>query len=554
MFVTPYQNSANLAGFLTRSIVPEAKPNGEYWTFGVYVVETGALLHQSYELTSQDLARLRVLIRVRINQRYRLRFKLTKVRFRHGRSVSTSARMSTGGSVWTSPNGKTTVSVSGSQVTKSQAAASLRLRSPGRINFPSGGSAQSPSSARPSPETITQPYLNVVELQDPRIIPSNYGITVTPASYIGYQRIWTGVRTPGYWSLKKKQLPVNPHTVSVKYINDGPAIHTSVDDRGPWSSETSIYTKHYSGAGSPVHLPQARNKAIRKLIDDAQLGIEANLAQDFAQVGQTVNIIGSTIRRITGSITSLRHGNVTRAAEHLFGSSRHKYRKGKGPSASKSLADNWLELQYGWKPLLNDIHGTLQSLSSLQGSSDFVNSATSSSSHTTQSSSPVLHYQLPQAGPIGNKTIVTKTVCRLGLRYKIDDHLKSFMAQTGFTNPVNLAWEVLPFSFVVDWFLPIGPFLESLSAWDGLSFSDGFQTLFTKEITAVTLNRSFISPLNSHTTVIVRAQYYSEQVKLDRSRLTSFPAMTFPSFKNGLESVTHALNGLALLKSVFGRS
>lgn len=48
-----------------------------------------------------------------------------------------------------------------------------------------------------------------------------------------------------------------------------------------------------------------------------------------------------------------------------------------------------------------------------------------------------------------------------------------------FGNPVEWAWELIPFSFVVDWGIPIGEWLHSLDALDGISEITG--TVSTKE-------------------------------------------------------------------------
>jgi hypothetical protein len=43
-------------------------------------------------------------------------------------------------------------------------------------------------------------------------------------------------------------------------------------------------------------------------------------------------------------------------------------------------------------------------------------------------------------------------------------------------NPLELAWEVLPFSFVVDWLIPIGDYLSALDALKGVSAVTGTVT------------------------------------------------------------------------------
>jgi len=48
----------------------------------------------------------------------------------------------------------------------------------------------------------------------------------------------------------------------------------------------------------------------------------------------------------------------------------------------------------------------------------------------------------------------------------LDDHwayLKALSASLGVNNPVSIVWNAIPFSFVLDWFLPIGNMLENLA-------------------------------------------------------------------------------------------
>jgi hypothetical protein len=288
------------------------------------------------------------------------------------------------------------------------------------------------------------------------------------------------------------------------------------------------------------------------LINTAQLGIDANLAQDFAQLGQTTRLIGDNAYRIVGSLSALKHGNVLKAANILwhgkgFKGQRRGFSFSSGP---KALANNWLMLQYGWKPLLQDIHGSLQALKFLTNPKDFIQVVTAAASHEATSEKLFKLWQDSNISA-GSEVTMTKTRCKIRLRYKIDDHLKSFLAQLGFTNPVNLAWEILPFSFVADWFFPLGPFLETLSSWDGLVFVDGSQTLFTRSEAVLAIDyrgKGVLQPLRTYE---VTARRNRKTVLLDRSKLTSFPVSNIPSFKNGLSSVTHALNGLALLAKAF---
>jgi len=49
------------------------------------------------------------------------------------------------------------------------------------------------------------------------------------------------------------------------------------------------------------------------------------------------------------------------------------------------------------------------------------------------------------------------------------------------TNPALVAWELVPFSFVADWFVPIGSWLTAIAPLIGITPQDVFRTVFSEE-------------------------------------------------------------------------
>lgn len=406
-----------------------------------------------------------------------------------------------------------------------------------------GGYSRS-SSLRPSPE-IKQ---TTVE-QHNEGNNGGYFLTTANVTYNSYVRSWTGARTPNFGKLKKQQLPVNPHTVSIVETFDYIGAKLSlIPSTGIYFNQFGPHTSNYSAPSSVSHNGYAEFKAIRKLIERAESGIEGNLAQDFVQIGQTTKLVTNTCKRLTKSILALKHGNFSGAARALWDGHMPRY-NGSGPSMSKSLANNWLELQYGWKPLIQDIKASMDALKRLNTANGLlVHRVTASAKVETITSSPLIS-PIGSGKTIGSHNLNQQTTAKYVIRYKIDDKLKAFLAQTGFTNPINLGWEILPFSFVVDWFIPIGPFLETLSSWDGLVFLDGSKTLFTRAVqTSFAEGAETFSGINYEH----HSRYRRQTVLLDRVKLNTFPTAKLPTgFKNGLASVTHATNALALLRAAF---
>lgn len=378
---------------------------------------------------------------------------------------------------------------------------------------------------------------------------------------VTYQRTRGGTVTPNYLKRKKANtLPVNAYSMTLVTNTDGGALIDTWNGNGVggtqsqgFAYEQRIGTAPFGNAPGGSTVPTSvTNRAIKKL--QGKTGPEsANIAQDLLQMSQLTNLIGDTAVRLADSMRALKHGNIAKAVQTLWHTDvKPRYKKNKYPSPTNSIADNWLALQYGWKPLLQDIRGLMDSIARLQLGSVVVYTARSTAHHEENRVS-YMSLGVANSPRIGTQTETFVADVRYGIRYQIDNHLKAFLAQTGFTNPINLAWEVLPYSFVVDWFIPIGPYLEQFSAWDGLVFNDGWKSVTTKLST--TWNVGYSGKLNVSDPNDVQMISYigsrrREEITYARTKLTAFPSQVIPTFKNPV-SPQHALNGLALLISAF---
>lgn len=404
------------------------------------------------------------------------------------------------------------------------------------------------SSLRANPEIAIQAYARVTEAIQP---PNGYSLQSTFGTYPRFHREWTGVRTPGFSKLRPALRPVNASSAVILENSDVGAFLNFIPSTGISANVYGLYTEYYPAPpGFLNHLDGATFKALRKLIENANANIDANLAQDLAQYSQTVNLITNTVKRLTKSVTALRKKNIPKAIRELWHGHTPKM-NGKGPSINKSLADNWLELQYGWKPLLQDIDGAMKALAILQTTSPFVRRVTGVGNLESVTVDPIPH-RLHTGTLAGYASRHIQTRASYMIRYCIATPLTNFLAQTGFTNPVNLLWEILPFSFVVDWFTPIGPFLETLSSWDGLVFHSGSLTVFTRVSEISTISFFGGVPTAPGQLFEEHAKFSRLTTHFDRQKLFEFPSASMPSgFKNGLASIVHAENALALLQKAF---
>nr|QDH87132.1 MAG: hypothetical protein H1Bulk28FD73_000004 [Leviviridae sp.] len=399
---------------------------------------------------------------------------------------------------------------------------------------------------------------------------SSSGVTFDPPvvkSRFRASRSWTGTTTPNFKNIKKGQLPVNNHHVAIREVGADRYVSYQTDtstNTGAhpyvwFAAAKTAYTAKYTRPDVTLaHLSTSDGDAVRKLIANAQAGINGNLAQNFAQLNQTVSQIATSATAIRKSLFALKSGNIPGAINALVRmSDNHRFQKKGSPSLKKSLANNWLALQYGWKPLLSDIEGSLQSLGNAKlnaalGSS-VIHSVTGSASANQETDTTIGHPNFPQY--ISGKTVKTvETKTKYGIRYRVANPTLAFLQQTGWTNPLNLAWEILPFSFVADWFLPIGPFLESLTYAQGLDFISGYKVQFSRMRVESVVSMS--SPIGTTTQQFTCCANYSEQgILFDRTSISAFPSVTFPVPKMGINNsnggVARAQNAIALLVQAF---
>jgi hypothetical protein len=209
----------------------------------------------------------------------------------------------------------------------------------------------------------------------------------------------------------------------------------------------------------------------------------------------------------------------------------------------RNAAAIWLEIQYGWRPLLNDIYESAQE----------IVKATDQSPRKVRTASGSTYYDFSEKYATINATdrikrLEKKVISVKGVYtvwYTTPDTPRT-LSQLGFINPAYLAWELTPFSFVIDWFLPIGNALNALDATMGLSFDKGCYSQ-TIESSRRTVGTGITN--STHVTQGTATSFYMTK-QFQRSKISTFPTVNFPDFKNPL-SVEHALNSIALLIQIF---
>lgn len=245
-------------------------------------------------------------------------------------------------------------------------------------------------------------------------------------------------------------------------------------------------------------------------------GEVVNLAQDFIEYRQACSMFSSFAKDVYSTFRNLRKGvTVQQVLWHLTtGQDR----------VSKGIANRWLEAQYGWKPLVSDIFGAIEKLE------DKVFSDTD---HRLKRCSKTIveHYSGARQNGLGEwYTFVEDHQWEIHLKaiYRISSADYARAAQYGITNPALLVWELIPYSFVVDWLIPVGGWLESLDALTGIELLGVFPS---HKLTVSTTLKYNDVPVTHHMSETSRN---GKRLTLDLPRLTYKPSTSWKAVANGL--------------------
>lgn len=172
-----------------------------------------------------------------------------------------------------------------------------------------------------------------------------------------------------------------------------------------------------------------------------------------AEAGQGLQLVAKGARDINRAYGNVRRGNIVGAWRNLTGlGTLPPYVKRRIISENmhdaKVVAHNWLALQYGWKPLLADIHDAAAVLGHL------LNTPLSRTVRASRRVPGTISCVLPYVSPSGAKCYTRTSVIARIKEVSVPQLL-------GLTSPWDILWEKTPFSFVADWFIPIGSWLSA---------------------------------------------------------------------------------------------
>lgn len=216
-----------------------------------------------------------------------------------------------------------------------------------------------------------------------------------------------------------------------------------------------------------------------------------DLAESLFEGGQTVKMVTSAMLRVAQAAGEIKRGQFAAAADTL---STELSRRGaaqmrslKAATPNQRLANGWLSYQYGWKPLVSDVYGGIEAYHRKMEVGQVISRAVGKPIEGRGGSMGFTKNLSPDY--LGKRNINLAAIPpRVRITATIEDKRRRTLQELGLLNPGNLAWNLLPYSFVADWFFGIGDYLAGSTALQGMKnvracvVSDNFEAAYVNGI------------------------------------------------------------------------
>lgn len=267
-----------------------------------------------------------------------------------------------------------------------------------------------------------------------------------------------------------------------------------------------------------------------EVIDKALIGLgdtRSQLLQNLATAVHTHHMIASRAVDLANLLHAARKKDPVRAYRIL----KHALTRPRG------IRDAYLEWQYGWKPLVSDLAGLFSVIK--DNLKNIKPPLVTGRGHASSSAS--MEYE--HAGYKVKTSVDASYYCKIIATVSDTDGFFRTAHQLGLDDPLWIAWDLVPYSFITDWFIPVGNYLEAMNATVGLSFVTGYWS--HKQKYSASCERQF----DASTEVITPFGGEVEGESYRRYAFGEFPSAGLYWSQSPFSS-THVTEALALIRKL----
>lgn len=245
-------------------------------------------------------------------------------------------------------------------------------------------------------------------------------------------RVWSGADDP----LKKKE---NPYSCTHTSRNN-PIIYWAFGSKPTLFYDGTVEQCGFGGsvtAPSQTELDLLRTRVLKGVLGKYKQH-DFNAAVFLGELPETVQMVSEPLLDTLKAFRYVRKGRFDKAVK-VFKTRDPAFR------VDRHASNAWLSLRYGWLPAINDSYAAAEAY------------------HELQKAKPVKQVRVRSKAMLkkNNMSTYCNHRCDTGIAVTlITDYKQSMLESLGILDPALLAWELLPFSFVLDWAYDVGSWLE----------------------------------------------------------------------------------------------
>lgn len=364
-----------------------------------------------------------------------------------------------------------------------------------------------------------------------------YNLTITrQADQLPYTNVAVGHRSRTWYRQKR------PYNLDLAFTYSDRQVYERVLVN-PNPNFSAAYNRcDVSRAPTYTSDTDAQNKALGDFREKISTG--ASWALTLAQRRQAMSMMTNRIMQMFYFVRALKRGQLVMALDHLglkTTTEKDTWRRFKRHSGD--LGSQILEFRFGWQPLWQDIHNTAEILSSEIKTHRVIGKGTSRIRRSTDASDPPNYY-----GDVSRTYNDTgRYHCKVWADVEMTNPNLALLNNLGMVNPVLVAYDAIPWSFVLNYFISLEEFCSNFAPYAGYTLTNqGVSHYQVVERQVAQVERKYYAPTGNRATFKTQSVFHVRTVG------------TLPSFRLRIRDPWdlkpgRALNAVGLLLQQLGK-
>ncbi len=240
----------------------------------------------------------------------------------------------------------------------------------------------------------------------------------------------------------------NPNKVGIVDTTAGVDVvrenHSFYNGYGPISGDGNISPVFPTGGFNFYWTSREEMALLAKLLKKVK-GHDIDIGVSLAEVDKLANTVAGTLKNLVYGLNDLRKLRFAQFARRFGARPPRKDRVEK--LRTSDIPARFLEMRYAWEPTIKDVYEAAKAFEELSNGPR----------QTYQRASKRKRYEDTYDTNYCRPARVIEV--RRSYLFEYYEEME-FARQLGLANPASILWERLPWSFVIDWFIPIGNYLN----------------------------------------------------------------------------------------------